>query len=81
MSTRRFNICLPHELLLALDEAAQAEFVSRSAYIREAISLRIRLNHYLASEVADSQSHFNIIKAAHSRRMSGYIRRSPTGKP
>ena len=68
MVMKRFNISLPQDLLRLLDDAAKAEYVSRSAYIREAIELRIRLDTYVANEITDKESYFGVLKAAHFER-------------
>lgn len=57
VSVKRFNICLPKDLVCSLDAAAKTEYVSRSAYIREAIELRIRLDEHITREVSNTESY------------------------
>lgn len=69
MKCRRFNISLPEDLLSALDKAAQAEFISRSAaYIREAVIQRINFNDYITGEIKNQGSSFNALKALYLRK-------------
>lgn len=69
MVSKRFNISLPADLVEVMDKAAEADFISRSGYIREAVALKIRLDSYVHEQQADKQSYFNILKAAHFGKM------------
>lgn len=44
MSTQTINISLPKDLVKQIDEAAKAEFASRSDYIRQALVAKLRLD-------------------------------------
>jgi metal-responsive CopG/Arc/MetJ family transcriptional regulator len=70
MVSKRFNISLPTDLVEAIDKAATADFTSRSAYIREAVALKIRLDSHVREQQADKQSYFNVLKAAHFGKMT-----------
>ena len=69
MVSKRFNVSLPEDLVTTLDAAAQADFISRSAYIREAVAFKLRLDSYVQKQQVDKQSYFNILKAAHFGKM------------
>jgi metal-responsive CopG/Arc/MetJ family transcriptional regulator len=69
MISKRINIYLPNYLIVALDAAAKADYVSRSAFIRESVALRLRIDDYVANEMTDKNSSLNIVKAAHFSRM------------
>lgn len=65
MIYRKVNISLPADLLKELDEAARAEFITRSAYIREALTSRIKLDSYIENEYKNSDSDYSVIRKAH----------------
>lgn len=61
---------MPADLVSELDAAAKTDFISRSAYIREAVSLRLRLENYVEQEVAEKSSYPNIVKSLHFSRLT-----------
>jgi metal-responsive CopG/Arc/MetJ family transcriptional regulator len=73
MGVKKINISMTEDLLVELDAAAQQEYVTRSAFIREAVALRIRLDSYIDQEFKDQRSDFNILKAIH---LKNGVRRS-----
>ena len=66
MSTQTINISLPKELIKKIDDAAKAEYASRSDYIRQALVGKLKsdrvqsddwdLLEALSAEIAESAS-------------------------
>lgn len=50
MSTQIVNISLPKQLLVQVDDAAKAEFASRSDYIRQALVSKLRADKAQADD-------------------------------
>ncbi len=50
MSTQTINISLPKELVQKIDDAAKAEFASRSDYIRQALVNKLRADKVQADD-------------------------------
>ena len=69
MSVKRLSICLPKEVVKDLDAAASADHTSRSAYIKEAIVLRMRLDSHVEHETLDKNSYYNVLRAARLGKM------------
>ncbi len=65
MATKRIFISLPDHLLSELDAAAALESLNRSAYIREAINLRLSVDSYIESRASSNTSKVNLIRRAH----------------
>ena len=63
MPAKRFNITLPEDSLSSLDAAAKANFTTRSAYIREAIGLKMRIEAFIFEESLNPDSNYSLIKA------------------
>jgi metal-responsive CopG/Arc/MetJ family transcriptional regulator len=61
---------LSDELVAELDRAAQAEFMTRSSFVREAIMFRLRADRFLDKEISEQLSDFNIIKRAQVHRLT-----------
>jgi Arc/MetJ-type ribon-helix-helix transcriptional regulator len=72
MSTQTFNISLPKELVRKIDEAANAEFASRSDYIRQALVSKLRTDGN--RKQADDWSLLESLmeEAAEGARQNGY---------
>jgi metal-responsive CopG/Arc/MetJ family transcriptional regulator len=71
MEYKRITITVPRSLLLKLDKAASGDYLTRSAYIREAILLKAQLETAITSEATNRDSLINIVKVLHQQRMSG----------
>lgn len=70
MTTKRFNISLPLQSLVALDDAAGKALLTLSAYIRRAVEQQILIDQYVADEFTDKDSLHNVVRRAHLAKMS-----------
>ncbi len=61
---------MPSEVLRQLDAAAKSDLLTRSAYIRESISLKIQLDEAVESEISDKCSYVNTVRRMHYQRLS-----------
>ncbi len=76
MIFKRINITLPEDVLAILDNAATADYTTRSAYIREAIILKQQFETSIQHEVTEKDSVTNIVRSLHSRRLAKqYLRK------
>lgn len=90
MSTQTINISLPKDLVKEIDKAANAEFASRSDYIRQALASKLKadraqrddwdLLEALSMEIAESASKRGYRTAADSVRAVKELRRDGLGK-
>lgn len=70
MIYKRINITLPEDLLSKLDNTIEIQYITRSAYIREAITLKHRLDSAILAEVKDKDSMLNIVHSMHVQKMA-----------
>lgn len=90
MSTQTINISLPEDLVKKIDKAANAEFASRSDYIRQALVSKLKTDRVqqsdwdlleaLSREIAESASKRGYKTAADSVRAVKEVRRSRLDK-
>ena len=90
MSTQTINISLPEDLVKKIDKAANAEFASRSDYIRQALVSKLKadrtqqddwdLLEALSVEIAESASRRGYKTAADSVRAVKEVRRDSLSK-
>lgn len=71
MASKRITITLPADLIIELDAAAAADFTKRSAFIKEAIILKIQLDSVIESEITDTESMHRLVTRHHMARMIG----------
>jgi metal-responsive CopG/Arc/MetJ family transcriptional regulator len=69
MTYKRVIFTLPQELFNELDKAVKIDFKKRSAYIREAILLKMQLEAAIESEVGSRQTMESVIKSLHAHRL------------
>ena len=67
---KKVTISLPVAFLHQLDAAAKSDILTRSAYICEAVSLKIELDATIESEVSDRGSYVNMVRRMHYQRLS-----------
>lgn len=56
MNAKRINLTLPAELLKRINEAAKANYASRSDYIRESVVMRLKSEQKLNKKPAPVKS-------------------------
>lgn len=68
MSYKRINITIPAELLSQLDHAKCVDYHTRSAFIREAILLKLHFDSNV-EHLSDRDSLFSTLHSYHGSRM------------
>lgn len=71
MQYKRVTITLPEDVLHSLNDAAESGYLTRSAYIREAIILKIQLEMAIKNEASNDGSFGNIVQAMNRQIISG----------
>jgi metal-responsive CopG/Arc/MetJ family transcriptional regulator len=56
MDSKTINLTIPANLLAELDEAAKANYTSRSDYIRESVVLRLKKQHVVDNSTENEPS-------------------------
>ncbi|MGI9028327.1 MAG: hypothetical protein ACR2FM_05825 [Candidatus Saccharimonadales bacterium] len=70
MAYKRIIITLPEDFLRDLNTAVAVDYTKRSAYIREAIALKMRLESTIEQAVTDRGSMEVVVRSLHAKRLS-----------
>lgn len=66
MATKRIYISLSDDLLIEVDDAVAKDYTTRSAYIREALMLRMGVDSYVEAQVDNGSTKVNLIRRANN---------------
>lgn len=70
MAYKRVIFTIPDELLKILDQAVAADYKKRSAYIREAIVLKMQLEATIEDVVTSKDSMESVVRSLHLTRLT-----------
>lgn len=69
---------MPEDVLVKLDSASRLDYLSRSAFIREAVELKMEIDAQINDELTERDSIMMFIRQLHGRRI---LRRNLRSNP